>query len=423
MNDFGPSPSRLTAPRGYRLCLPTIDNTSGGARGAQPELHDLRWRVDVDDVVRPGDPLFSGTVGGEYPDAGEAIPYTVYSPVAGQVLDIRIPSGATASVNEQLAVIGETGMAPKEFPGLPLVIPASAHINRGTGRPRTTADRLPAYLHFGQTLSTDRVSRHGLGWDSRVNKPVEYRIYEHRVDEYSAPYVATLATRQITSAAALLHPAIAKVVDHDAQRDSPWITFDCVEGVTATEALSCFGPLPLDLVNAIAAAAAGALDHAHRSGVTHPGLHPDDIRIPASLRDQGSELGARAVLTGFERVRTDEDFNSQVGTPAPENDDLIRELPYTAPELLHDEAVSPRSDQYALACILYELLIGTTPFDNKKPHRIITGHLEDQPPVTSARRPDIPTNIDGAIARALSKNPHERFPSCAEFASALAPRP
>jgi len=99
---------------------------------------------------------------------------------------------------------------------------------------------------------------------------------------------------------------------------------------------------------------------------------------------------------------------TSVGTPA-----------YMSPEqAAGDSELDGRSDQYSLACVLFETLSGTPPFAGSAA-TVVRQHLTAEPPSVSAIRPDVPTAVDGAIRRALSKDPAQRFPDMAEFAQAL----
>ena len=99
---------------------------------------------------------------------------------------------------------------------------------------------------------------------------------------------------------------------------------------------------------------------------------------------------------------------------------LSGSLNYVAPEQITERAVDPRADEYALACVLYECLTGEPPYRETSPMTLLWAHASEPPPRPSERNPVLPRAIDPVIARALAKEPWERYPSCGELVSAAA---
>jgi serine/threonine-protein kinase len=154
---------------------------------------------------------------------------------------------------------------------------------------------------------------------------------------------------------------------------------------------------------------ASALDAAHGAGLVHRDVKPANILVDAHqdrpdhvyLSDFGVSKGAisSVSLTGAGHF---------LGTPD-----------YSAPEQIQGLAVDGRTDQYALACVAYQLLTGARPFERDQGMAVLFAHLSEPPPSLGSRRPGLPGAADRVLARALAKAPEKRYGSCAEFADAL----
>jgi serine/threonine-protein kinase len=154
---------------------------------------------------------------------------------------------------------------------------------------------------------------------------------------------------------------------------------------------------------------ASALDAAHGAGLVHRDVKPANILVDARqdrpdhvyLSDFGVSKGAisSVSLTGAGHF---------LGTPD-----------YSAPEQIQGLAVDGRTDQYALACVAYQLLTGARPFERDQGMAVLFAHLSEPPPSLGSRRPGLPAAADRVLARALAKAPEKRYGSCAEFADAL----
>jgi len=154
---------------------------------------------------------------------------------------------------------------------------------------------------------------------------------------------------------------------------------------------------------------ASALDAAHGAGLVHRDVKPANILVDARpgrpdhvyLSDFGVSKGAMSSvsLTGPGQF---------LGTPA-----------YSAPEQIQGRIVDGRTDQYALACVAYQLLTGTAPFERDQGMAVLLAHLSEPPPSLSSQRPDLPATADQVLAKGMAKAPEKRYGSCSEFANAL----
>lgn len=220
-------------------------------------------------------------------------------------------------------------------------------------------------------------------------------------------------SREADLAASLYNEHIVGIHDRGEFQGQLWISMDYVEGTDAARLLRSQYPagMPQADVVEIISAVADALDYAHVRGLLHRDVKPANIllgdadsRRRTLLADFGiaRELGEISGLTAT---------NMLVGTTA-----------YCAPEQLRAEALDGRADQYALGCTAFHLLAGSAPFQHSNPAVVISQHLSAPPPLISARRPEL-THLDAVIAKALAKNPAERYETCADFAAALAGQP
>ena len=215
--------------------------------------------------------------------------------------------------------------------------------------------------------------------------------------------------READLAASLYNEHIVGIHDRGEYEGQLWISMDYVEGTDAAKLLRSQYPsgMPHADVVEIISAVGDALDYAHARGLLHRDVKPANILLGEAnprrrilLADFGiaRELGEISGLTAT---------NMLVGTAA-----------YCAPEQLRGLDLDARADQYALGCTAFNLLTGSAPFQHSNPAVVISQHLSAPPPPVSERRPEL-AELDAVIARALAKNPGDRYSTCADFAAAL----
>ena len=219
-------------------------------------------------------------------------------------------------------------------------------------------------------------------------------------------------------AGVLDHPHIVPLFEAGEVDGLLFISMHYVEGTDLRHLLSRDGPLQPERALAIAAQVAGALDAAHGRGLVHRDVKPANILIADDAAAPGTE---HCYLTDFGLTK---DTSSPVELTA--TGTFVGTIDYIAPEQIEGAKAAGHGDQYALACVLFECLTGQLPFARDEEISVMWAHLQDEPPSVTALRPGLPAAIDAVIARALAKDPRQRYETCtamiAAAGAALAPR-
>ncbi|MEV0295169.1 ADP-ribosylglycohydrolase family protein [Nocardia sp. NPDC050710] len=216
--------------------------------------------------------------------------------------------------------------------------------------------------------------------------------------------------READLVAQLDHPNIITVFDRGIEDEQLWISMQYVDGVD-TASIPVPAMSPIRAVQIIVQTA-GALDYAHRTGVLHRDVKPANILLSRSA-GVGAGFEERVLLTDFGIAKLLDDTGQLTRTGM-----LTATLAYASPEQLTATTLDHRSDQYSLACTLFRLLTGVGPYDSANVAAVMLGHIQSPPPSPRAVRPDLPAALDAVLAKAMAKDPADRYGSCTEFADA-----
>ncbi|CAN5327247.1 hypothetical protein BH09GEM1_BH09GEM1_41050 [soil metagenome] len=222
---------------------------------------------------------------------------------------------------------------------------------------------------------------------------------------------------EIRVTAGLQHPNILPLFDSGESDGRLWYVMPFVAGESLRARLDRDGALPIEEAMRVVDAVAAALDHAHRHGIVHRDVKPENILLSDGVpvvadfgiaklvaERQRANVGTNAALT---------QIGMSLGTPA-----------YMSPEQAMGEAeVDGRTDVYALGVLLYEMLAGALPFTGPTAQAIIAKHIMTPVPSVRGVRDAVPPMIDAAIMRAMAKEPAARFETPSEFARAIAMAP
>ena len=213
---------------------------------------------------------------------------------------------------------------------------------------------------------------------------------------------------EITTTANLTHPHILPLFDSGEADGFLFYVMPHIEGESLRERIDREKQLGVDESVAITQKVAGALDYAHQNGVVHRDIKPGNILLSEQGEPLVADFGIALAVAQAGAGRITETGLS-LGTPH-----------YMSPEqATGDQDVDPRSDVYALGCVLYEMLAGQPPFSASTAQAVLVKILTaDAPSITTERR-TVPPHVSHALAQALEKLPADRFTSAAEFAAAL----
>ncbi|MEZ0335824.1 MAG: protein kinase, partial [Gemmatimonadales bacterium] len=214
--------------------------------------------------------------------------------------------------------------------------------------------------------------------------------------------------REIRVAARLQHPHVLSVYDSGEAAGRLWFSMPYVRGESLRERLRREGILPIDEALRITRQAAQALSYAHKEGVVHRDVKPENLL----LTEDGSTLVADFGIARAAESQNDQrltEIGVALGTPA-----------YMAPEQSSgDGVVDARADQYALAATCHEMLTGAPPFTGSSSHDLIVRRFTTPTPKVRTSRPEVSPEVEEVLHRALALRPGDRFASIAEFGRAL----
>jgi serine/threonine-protein kinase len=211
--------------------------------------------------------------------------------------------------------------------------------------------------------------------------------------------------REAITAANLRHQGIVVIYDVGSHENFQYIVMEYLEGPTLQQEIQQKGAIPIARVISILGQLAEALDYAHQQELVHRDVKPANIIIGAqecvTLTDFGLVKAAKSTqITGE---------GAAVGT-----------LKYMSPEQAQGREIDSRSDIYSLGVVVYEMLIGETPFAGTTPYQTLQQLIYEPPPPLSQRNPQIPTRVEQVVLQALAKEPRRRFSTAGRFAQALA---
>ena len=226
------------------------------------------------------------------------------------------------------------------------------------------------------------------GRDKRMERVVAIKVLR---DIYSTdPKFVTRFQREAKAASALQHPNIVQVYDYGQTDGNYFIVMELIEGTDLRHYLRSRAVLNNERAIIIAHDVALGLGAAHRRGIVHRDVKPQNVLVG---RDGSIKLT---------------DFGMTLGT-----------VQYYAPEQAQGEIVSPAADVYALGIVMYEMLTGRPPFDGDTPVAVALQHIQDAPVPPSQYNPAIPPALEEIVLRCLEKVPEMRFRDGSQLARAL----
>jgi serine/threonine-protein kinase len=213
--------------------------------------------------------------------------------------------------------------------------------------------------------------------------------------------------REALAVADLSHPNILHVYDAGVFQGLYYIVMAYVDGGSLKDVIGQ-GPMDIDMAVSIAAQMADALGHAHKRGLVHRDVKPNNILITRDGRPLLTDFGiAKAVHESQGLTRT----GTSIGTPE-----------YMAPEQIQGQKVDGRTDIYALGVVLYEMLVGWAPFSATTPVAALYKQVNEPPPPLRQANINVPDWLESVTNKALAKRPQDRYKTGAEFAAALRQR-
>jgi serine/threonine-protein kinase len=206
------------------------------------------------------------------------------------------------------------------------------------------------------------------------------------------------------AAANLAHPNIVTVYDFGQDGNRSYIVMEFVEGRDLKSVIRAEGPLPLDRAIDLMAQACAALGYAHRAGLVHCDVKPQNMIVTPDGRLKVTDFGiARAVSQSV-----------------PQNVETVWGTPhYFSPEQAAGEPPTPASDVYSLGVVMYEMLSGRLPFEADNHTDLAMQHLRDEPPPLTALNPAVPIQIEQIVNRVMAKEPSARYRTADQFGRAL----
>jgi WD40 repeat protein/serine/threonine protein kinase/energy-coupling factor transporter ATP-binding protein EcfA2 len=199
--------------------------------------------------------------------------------------------------------------------------------------------------------------------------------------------------------ARLEHPNIVPLYDFWREPDGAYLVMRYLRGGSVRQTLrngAWRGPAIVRLLDQIAA----ALWTAHRAGIVHQDMKPDNILLDT---DGNAYLADFGIAQDIAQPKEDSEDKLLVGSP-----------PYISPEQITGDPPTPQTDIYSLGIVLYELLTGEQPFREQNPSRLLVRHLHD--PLPSLVRPGLPSRLDEVIQKATAKAPPSRYPDVVSLA-------
>jgi serine/threonine-protein kinase len=262
---------------------------------------------------------------------------------------------------------------------------------------------LPVRYRVEREIARGGMSQVYRARESHPSRSVAIKVLDERLPERGRERF--LQEVELTSR--LIHPHIVPIYAAGEIGDSLYYVMPFIEGETLADRLEREGPLSVEETIRIAAIVGRALYYAHERGVVHRDVKPSNILLQDGLPLVADFGVARAFEAGDPTGLTQEGHS--VGTPE-----------YMAPEQAQARGdVDGRADQYALACVVYEMLGGDPPFHAGTAQSTLARHIWDTVPSLKAIRPGVGGNLEAVIRRALEKVPADRFADAGEFADAL----
>jgi serine/threonine-protein kinase len=218
------------------------------------------------------------------------------------------------------------------------------------------------------------------------------------------------------------HPGIVEIYDCDVHRNGrAYIVMEYLDGETLAKRLERVGALPWQVACRIARRVSDAIGAAHRAGVVHRDVKPDNVFLlshsawPAATEVKVLDFGLAKLLE-----------SNVVGVAGTVAGSLVGSPTYMSPEQCRGEAIDHSCDIYSLGCVMFEMIAGRPPFIDSRVRDVLEAHNSRQPPALSSLAPEVPVWLARLAARMLAKDPRQRPRSMDELSldlSAVAPDP
>ena len=242
-------------------------------------------------------------------------------------------------------------------------------------------------------------------WDKTEKRTVAIKVLRPEYEQ-DAEFVRRFS-REAEAAAKMSHENIVNLLDVGKDNDMRYIVMEYVPGKTLKDLIRERGRIAPDTAVRMVIRILAAVDHAHKNGIVHRDIKPQNILVDAKGKVKVADFGIARLKTA-QTTRVDDKQNSALGS-----------VHYFSPEQASGEVADEKSDLYSVGVVLYEMLTGQVPFDGDTAVSVALKHVSEEPRSMRELNPTISRALDEVVMRALAKDGARRYQTAAEFAGDL----